>query len=547
MSALLTTALMRRQGLAMSPYLLRTNRKYAVTFLNRHEIIRARNIQMKNNMAKLYVTSILAAAARNAKLDKNMCMTEAKIEESIMNKTALARTWDALTRMTSLAVLFAPSAILFPVGYLSENVNEMGWAYTVYALEKAGPTFIKLAQWASTRSDIFGEKAVSKLSKLRDQTSPHKWKQTELLLRSQFGEDWEKVFEFGTEPIGSGCIAQVYCAKLKQAIGILPAGTKLAVKVQHPGLWKKVSVDFYIMEKIGHILEGIPALGLNYLSISSSIQTFKGSMIPQLNFKAELDNLTTFRTNFGGDAHIRFPMGIEALSTETILTESYCVGTNILEFQATMAEKRLLAKLGLEMVMKMIFLHDFVHGDLHPGNILVDRIEAGSDNSHDSWWSVITGEKGGLVLNVIDCGLVVKMGLKEHENLVKILGSFIKREGYAAGKLMIDYNNQQEKGIRNPARSDLDEELFCRGIERICIDDHDNNFLEKVGDYLADICYLACKHRVKLEAKFINAALACEIMEGIACSLYPDMEVQSIALPMVFKAEVMHGLRSSMS
>ena len=24
-----------------------------------------------------------------------------------------------------------------------------------------------------------------------------------------------------------------------------------------------------------------------------------------------------------------------------------------------------------------------------------------------SWWSVITGEKGGLVLNVIDCGLVV--------------------------------------------------------------------------------------------------------------------------------------------
>ena len=69
-----------------------------------------------------------------------------------------------------------------------------------------------------------------------------------------------------------------------------------------------------------------------------------------------------------------------------------------------------------------------------------------------------------------------------------------------------------------------------RGIERICLDDQDNNFLEKVGDYLADICYLACKHRVKLEAKFINAALACEIMEGIACSLYPDMEVQSIAL-----------------
>lgn len=69
------------------------------------------------------------------------------------------------------------------------------------------------------------------------------------------------------------------------------------------------------------------------------------------------------------------------------------------------------------------------------------------------------------------------------------------------------------------------------------------NFLESVGDYLADICYLACRHKVKLEASFINAALACEIMEGIASTLYPDMQVQSIAVPMVVKAEMMHGLK----
>ena len=69
------------------------------------------------------------------------------------------------------------------------------------------------------------------------------------------------------------------------------------------------------------------------------------------------------------------------------------------------------------------------------------------------------------------------------------------------------------------------------------------NFLESVGDYITDICYLACKHKVKLEAAFINAALACEIMEGLASSLYPDMQVQTVALPMVLKAEMMHGLK----
>ena len=66
--------------------------------------------------------------------------------------------------------------------------------------------------------------------------------------------------------------------------------------------------------------------------------------------------------------------------------------------------------------------------------------------------------------------------------------------------------------------------------------------MESVGDYLADICYLACVHKVKLESAFINAALAVEIMEGIAAALYPDMHVQGIALPLVVKAEMMHRL-----
>lgn len=41
----------------------------------------------------------------------------------------------------------------------------------------------------------------------------------------------------------------------------------------------------------------------------------------------------------------------------------------------------------------------------------------------------------------------------------------------------------------------------------------------------------------------INAALACEIMEGLASSLYPEMRVQQVALPLVLKAEMMHGLK----
>ena len=54
---------------------------------------------------------------------------------------------------------------------------------------------------------------------------------------------------------------------------------------------------------------------------------------------------------------------------------------------------------------------------------------------------------------------------------------------------------------------------------------------------------MACKHKVKLESKFINASLAVEIMEGLASALDSSLRVQEIALPIVLRAEVMHGMR----
>lgn len=147
----------------------------------------------------------------------------------------------------------------------------------------------------------------------------------------------------------------------------------------------------------------------------------------------------------------------------------------------------------------------------HPGNMIVDRNKS------------VRGQP--LRIHMIDCGLTVELGERDHVNMVKILGSLIKRDGYAAGKLMVDTAKKCQA-------TELDVELFCRGIDKIVEDDEDNvsvihvhdsffrfcvnipfitqslrrsnitekNFLESVGDYITDICYLACKHKVKLEA-----------------------------------------------
>jgi len=248
-------------------------------------------------------------------------------------------------------------------------------------------------------------------------------------------------------------------------------------------------------------------------------------MLPQIDLRIEARNLRRFRRDFEGDTRVSFPAPISDLTTDKVLVESFVSGEPVLEFMrsplATKGDLEDLANLGLETVMKMIFLHDFVHADLHPGNIIIDR------NPH------LRGKP--LRMNIIDCGLVVELGERDHQNLVKILGALVKRKGFTAAQLMVDTAKKCQA-------SELDVELFCKGIQKICDDDEDQNFLESVGDYLSDICYLACRHKVKLESAFINAALACEIMEGLASSLFPDMKVQRIALPMVAKAEMMHRL-----
>jgi len=531
-----------------------------------HGGVTSRAEVISKNVSRLYARRVLELAAMSAatmaattrmeaNIDKpaewstvDLALQRKEFGESIssLGKTRVERVWAAGSRIFNLALLASPLTILAPVAYFSNpesKAKNIAWDYAVWSVEKAGPTFIKLIQWATTRNDLFSTEFIKHFSELQDNTRGHTWNDTVSQLNNSLQSNYEDLFDFDDSttqiakeksrrrdkytPIGSGCVAQVYKAKLKQPIAMMPAGADVAIKVTHPHILHKVCVDFYILNKITAFLEKIPFMNLDYLSMKDSVEQFRDIMLPQLDLRVEARNLKRFRRDFADNSKVTFPSPLDELTTQNVLVETFIHGTPIIEYakgqHGSEADREELAKIGLQTVMQMIFLNDFVHGDLHPGNILVNRNMSARDKP--------------LKMNIIDCGLVVEMGENEHVNLVKILGSFIKKDGVLAGELMIDHAKKCQS-------SALDKELFCKGIQEICDDDTENNFLESVGDYISDICYLACNHKVKLEASFINAALACEIMEGLACKLYPKMEVQQFALPVVFKAEVMHGLKT---
>ena len=72
-----------------------------------------------------------------------------------------------------------------------------------------------------------------------------------------------------------------------------------------------------------------------------------------------------------------------------------------------------------------------------------------------------------LRMHMIDCGLTVELGERDHMNLTKILGSLIKRDGYGAGALMVDTAKKCQA-------TELDVEMFCKGMQKICDDDEEN-------------------------------------------------------------------------
>lgn len=209
-------------------------------------------------------------------------------------------------------------------------------------------------------------------------------------------------------------------------------------------------VDFFLLMKVAKLLEALPGLNLDYLSIQDTVHQFLNVMLPQLDLRLEAKHLQRFNQDFANEDCVNFPRALQELTDQQVLVETFMHGKPIMEYtNASAAERQEIAKLGLETVLKMMFLHDFVHGDLHPGNILVLK------------------QDKELKLGLLDCGLVIEMGPQQHVNLVKVLGAFVRRDGTQAGQLMVDTASKCQA-------SPLDVQLFVQGIEKICRDDEDN-------------------------------------------------------------------------
>ncbi|XP_068658254.1 uncharacterized protein [Aristolochia californica] len=223
--------------------------------------------------------------------------------------------------------------------------------------------YVKAGQFIASIRQVPKEYS-STLSSLQDKAVPCKFKAIREVLVNNLGKDLSEIFlSFDEEPIAAASIAQVHHAWLKDY-------QEVAIKVQYPGLEQQMRIDITTMS----LLSSFVAWIFPEYRFERVVSEFKKTISLELDFVQEAKNCERTSRNFRKNDVVKVPCVYWHLTTSQVLTMEFCKGSKVddLEF---LKERGInptkVAKALIEVFAEMIFVHGFLHGDPHPGNILV--------------------------------------------------------------------------------------------------------------------------------------------------------------------------------
>lgn len=233
-------------------------------------------------------------------------------------------------------------------------------------IEDLGPTFIKLGQIMSMRTDILPEEYCEELTKLRKEVSPMPFSSVQSILEAEWNVPLTEVLlDIQEIPIGSASIAQVHLAKLK-------SGQKVVLKIQREEIYEKMEADIALMKMACSILH-VPAIN-QVVDLKGILDEIWKAAVEELNFLSEASHMNQFRQNSQAFHYIKVPELYEKYTTKRVLMMEYIEGITLDHFQQLKQQEYDLNEIANKLANHYIYqiVEDgYFHADPHPDNIKI--------------------------------------------------------------------------------------------------------------------------------------------------------------------------------
>jgi ubiquinone biosynthesis protein len=368
------------------------------------------------------------------------------------------------------------------------------------ALIKLGPSFIKLGQTLSTRSDLVGEVVAEELAMLRDKLPPFPYLEAKKIIEAEFGKPISEIYQnFDEIPIAAASVAQVHMA-------VTMDGSEVAVKVLRPDIRKTIYSDISLLYWAAAIAEKRLS-SVKRLKPVQVVDIFNETMKQELDLRFEAAAASELYENCKNDADFIIPQILWDLTSEKVLTMSRISGIPISDKDALQASGLDLAEIAKKVAVifyRQVFRDGFFHGDLHPGNLFVDQ-------------------QGRII--AVDFGIMGRLNLEDRAFIAQVFDGFLNDKYQRLAELHF------EKGII-PEKYSVDSfALACRSIAKPIVGKAIKDV--SIARLLGHLFKVAEDFEMELQPQFLLLQKNMMLAEGLGHILNPSANMWEVVKPLV--------------
>lgn len=361
--------------------------------------------------------------------------------------------------------------------------------------EALGPTFVKVGQILSMRSEMLPQSFCDELSKLRADADPMSYQTVVDTLAKEYGRPIEEIFSrIDPKPLGSASLAQVHRATLI-------TGEDVAVKVQRPGVRETMAQDVSIMRSLAKVAAK--------LFPDTQIIDFKG-VVEELwdTFEAETDsliearNLAAFKKFSQPYKYMDCPAPYPELCTEHVVVMDYVDGISVSHPGQLVAAGYDLKEIGTKLVdnyATQILDEGFFHADPHPGNIIV---------------------RGGQIV-LIDLGMTGRLDQRTRNVLKDMIFAVAKQDSPALADSLLRFAVASPDSEDYPSLlADLD--MVVQEFGTVDLSELD------IAAFLTSLTQLASRHGIEIPSSITTVGRALVTLEGLLDEFIPNVNMIQI-------------------